>query len=1541
MKATSTLARAIVDAVLERVPGSAPGAIVLNVRNIPVAEVGETLADHGKVYLSIVGAPDEKQLVEWANHVNWGDDRIGFTPTHAVRARNMNVEDGIRLVLVWKDGSRLNSLIDRGYSLLGPRTIIGKVAELGANAASTAPQTALWKALGSDDLAPFLSLDAVLRFYGKLISDRESKNPAAARDYLPELGFLKDTKLLAPISSEEAIIKRLLANAAIVERFHAGDRDDLARARRRLEAAEASERVDLQRAFSTLLRAKRGAADALDELTLDEAHDLLRSRGKKLEKDPDGEDKPGEGGNGGASTQIPQYDGLSDATLHLIGEGESDALEKLVSAARKKLTADVIEGGTLTSELAQADFVPSLAAVSVARKICGPMVFGGRLRTEDNLDEVLDEPGKAIDTYEPFDEVWLAHLEDLLERSETVAQAKLGDASTAARLDLRSFVEARQALLPELDLLATEPLPLLTSSSEALAKARALIHAYTRFLGSLIEHLEAIRSQSPSGVNRIVQRVLGIDALYVASRNEEAALLTPLSPLSLWKYVEVADFLRERYANLAPEDRELIDEQVLELPEPLLVLAIPGSSDATFTRLAYSGRFASMPIYREMPSETIDVGRGTVEVAARKLAALYPMVKRELLLAAVNPQSTREISRAIQRLTDRGGFEKVRVGILRWGTDLGPLPRDNVTQQLHEAGIIEVSEHQFASQSDGLRYLSDHPVHLLLSATNRKKSIDFVARENARLHPLSLPQRIHADPVTGDLELRPRGTNEQSVEDAPFDLYGSLIPTASGFTDFGSPVSRTQKVQVDALGDLLAACHFLLVPGYPGIPDDLKSLQMSRGTGPSEDTVLSAYDRRVVSGIDAHLRRRNLIPAVEGIRRLVTGLQVLGGDTLFSLISDKDPSGFSESALTGQLALAVVLEWYRAARSGQHHAIVSLDSPLANRWLRVREDNHRTDLLSLRLDDAGRVFFDLIEVKGYRATSQDDIGDSRASQQLLAASRVLNSILSSHGDILSDRRRELLRLQIFREGLAGAPSLEPDWIDKINKALDCEIDSAVNLIVAEVLFDQNIQETEEHFDGKGDDGPAFTRLRLGESAIQEHLRPFVRKKAATVEKVGETRPKGSELQESETAQGTAKGAEPKTEKVGAQEPPSTEQMGETPAPSDSTVSDAARSSEQAAESPVLGFEPDQDELEAIESMAKRIYRVLQNMSVQLVDSVDPKLIEAGPSIIRYKVKLQSGEGLQKLRRRGVDLMRELRLHSEPFIDNVPGTDFVSLDLPRDERKLALLMPLLRQGSSPVDFGLDRHGLWIPVGVRSTGAIEWVDVSTLPHMLVAGSTGAGKTMFLYSIVMSLATLYSPGELEMVAIDPKQTDFVYFEGLPHLRGGKVIYDAEDAASTLQALITTEVEERTARLKQARKRDIRAFNTSENGERMRPLVVVIDEFADLSDVMSGSDKEEFEQALRRLTQRARNVGIHLVLATQRPTTDIVAGTIKANLPCRVSFRLASYTDSMTILDEPGAEKLLGAGDMLLWRGGTIDRLQAFFVSDSDLDGFVTRDE
>jgi hypothetical protein len=349
--------------------------------------------------------------------------------------------------------------------------------------------------------------------------------------------------------------------------------------------------------------------------------------------------------------------------------------------------------------------------------------------------------------------------------------------------------------------------------------------------------------------------------------------------------------------------------------------------------------------------------------------------------------------------------------------------------------------------------------------------------------------------------------------------------------------------------------------------------------------------------------------------------------------------------------------------------------------------------------------------------------------------------------------------------------------------------------------------------------------------------------------------------------------------------------------------------------------------------ASNLARALRDYGIQ-VYPINPDDADVGSSVVRFKVQLRPGEKLSRLQSIAADLQRELALTSHPLIDNVRGTTFVGIDLPHPQPETLPLIPAL-DTLPPASVGR----LPFLVGKTTAGQIIMADLADLPHLLVAGSTGSGKTIFLYSLLLSLIHRHGPESLTLLLIDPKQTDFVYFEELPHLLGGQVVIDAKAAIDQLNQLTAGTLAVRSQQLRTARCRDIHDYNAQNPETPLAPLVVIIDEYADLIQVLDKPERQEFERQLVRLAQRARNVGIHLVIATQRPSADTVTSNLKANLPARIAFRLPSHHDSMTILDRAGAENLLGRGDMLFVHPTTTERLQGFFIRADEIRQYLAQ--
>jgi hypothetical protein len=287
----------------------------------------------------------------------------------------------------------------------------------------------------------------------------------------------------------------------------------------------------------------------------------------------------------------------------------------------------------------------------------------------------------------------------------------------------------------------------------------------------------------------------------------------------------------------------------------------------------------------------------------------------------------------------------------------------------------------------------------------------------------------------------------------------------------------------------------------------------------------------------------------------------------------------------------------------------------------------------------------------------------------------------------------------------------------------------------------------------------------------------------------------------------------------------------------------------------------------------------------------------GASITRYTMRPSRGVSMAKVAKMDRDLALALEARSLRIEAPIPGTNLIGVEVPSATRRTVEL----------AESHLERGTLRIPVGVDVRGELVSKDLADMPHLLIAGATGAGKSVMLNVIITALTQQLGPEALQLVLVDPKRVELAQFKSLPHLLL-PLVYEDEEAVATLD-LMTEEMDKRYVKLESAGVRNIEDYNRTA-ADPLPKIVVIIDEFADL---MMTSEDRRSERAIVRIAQKARAVGIHLILATQRPSADVVTGLIKANIPTKIAFMTTSKVNSQVILDATGAEELTGKGDML----------------------------
>lgn len=789
------------------------------------------------------------------------------------------------------------------------------------------------------------------------------------------------------------------------------------------------------------------------------------------------------------------------------------------------------------------------------------------------------------------------------------------------------------------------------------------------------------------------------------------------------------------------------------------------------------------------------------------------------------------------------------------------------------------------------------------------------------IHPLCVPKIYKFNPINEEVEIRP------ASEGGIFTIYSSIIeklnehPSVFSHTStfFRTPLKR------DTYDNLLKQADWLVI-----LDQSLKSWDISlraaseklfyRENDYRSVGIYSANCNKFILGYDTLVKQLgNFIPRDTGIKGVIQAIRNINDDGLLSIVSHTSNKIFDENHGKGSLGTALAAIHFK--RESPDAILVGLDTQLAQEWLSERDEGELPDLVAINLHDDRTAIVNIIEVKTYANSASsfliiNDKISGHAVKQVTVLEKLINEMFGATERITTVSRREILREQVFEclfhANIEATEKLH--YCDELNALFAGEFKVAVKKNIAFVDFDNNVSSVFNYEGCEGFEGNHYCLTTIGSNEIQSILADVAFSTLA-----GEALPLDSSATETQ-----------KPENITGQN--STENAGFVTEKKPEVIGDRPNSDMRVPSTASVVEESNSEERKKVEEKCAKLNKVLKDYGIR-AEAIDVDMVQEAARFTRFPVKLKSGETVNSLNRYKNDIAIQLEANGEILIEHMKGTSYISVDVSfADSGKSISLMQhldLLDKCKGRLD---------VIAGQTPDGQFEILDVAGAPHMLIAGTTGSGKTIFLQSMLVSLLYQYSAEDMELLIIDPKQTDFIFFEGLPHLYGGKVVIEAEEALEMLQRINTVDKEERTSALRACRSKDIDSYNQKNPSNKMKRLVVIIDEYSDLIQAaeMNGTRKD-FEKNLLMLLQRVRNLGIHLIISTQRPSAQIVTGALKAVIPFRVSFRLPSHTDSQTILDMPGAENLLGKGDMLMVTESDTKRMQGLFVSETELEKFL----
>lgn len=1158
----------------------------------------------------------------------------------------------------------------------------------------------------------------------------------------------------------------------------------------------------------------------------------------------------------------------------------------------------------------------------------------GYAETVGSIERIPDEvslatPGSGSTDWSEFDDV-AGKLELLADRAKTEKRS--------AEL-LREILQLRQDLHPYLPSLLDEGVRLFIGAPGLRTKASRLVRAWVELWESLEELRSALSEADRGYVLELAEGLSAGDLRVVIHGADISAHVLPLHPIVLEPRVRAAELLGAN-PDLPLDIFDLVIES-LDPALPSLAVRFGGSSVA----LGYAGLRNGLLYYAREPHQVdaADVPQTLKQIIGRFIS-VHPYAELSLSLGLVSPPA--RVAKALMRWLGDAQIQRARVDVYAF-----PDLVDEIRGALDDAmeamisGEVENAGARFGYSVIRLERLTDlpkaidaseGPPHILMffdlaeveqsglgAAANAPSMGTLVSEWEFSTNPLA-----HSRPV-----IRPRSGSSDlaGLVNAQAGLFGSSVP-AQERSPLLSEGAEALLAEVADRATWIGTCEgmaaFVPAPriGYLDL--------LGRLGGTSHVAFLySQQASLLLEPILRYLQRSTwLHPDRGALAEFLLGtVRQAVPEGLLGFF--KARGNLSSEAVLGRLGFAAVLAYLEHERPGR--LVVSLDTEGARRWLGLRGGPEmRADLLVIDLDpDDCRI--EAIEIKsrteGVQWGMQPPEWLRHAVGQVQEMHRLLAQMFAqAPADALTPSRREILKRQVFLEalqqweGLRGANTAQYEQrIANLNALFDLEMPVSLSRRV----FIVSTKSTDEAQSREFGDPPTSV-TSLGVDWFKEALSE---KPGADVEIPLEVLDEFVELLDDiEEAEGA--NAVEANGRSSADLPATTTSSSDVGAVSveprrgqDETLESMVEETVGASETGTLPATETPD-------MARHLRDALVARKVQFT-AIEDDAIVIGPSVVQIPFSLQAGTRLAALEAQEADLARDLGVESVRISNWLGRPGYAVAELPRPKRAFPQVASLQR----PREFEYPA----IAVGAQLNFEPLWVALDALPHLLVGGTTGSGKSVFLRSLLWQFTHLYTPAELDLVVIDAKgMSDYLDFSRAPHIKTVADFHLGVDGALDLlgdivENRLPASIRNFSAYARKALDREAPRHLTNlrelladavrhEEEVPVRPLVVVVDEFAEL--VLASTDRRRFETLVTRVNQTARAVGGHLIAATQRPSTDVVTGLMKSNF-ARLALRTQGKVDSRVILDENGAEALLGKGD-LLYRSadqGTV-RLQGY---------------
>lgn len=1121
---------------------------------------------------------------------------------------------------------------------------------------------------------------------------------------------------------------------------------------------------------------------------------------------------------------------------------------------------------------------------------------------------------------------------------------------------LEKLVDARAVLLGKLDMIMYFPV-LAFGVSDELGKAlNDYMTAWTDLLRVYCRNEIAMHEISPKGTVFIARSLLLLDVLYIKTSTEWKGMLLPTHPLYLWRFYEVFKELKNHREQMSEEDAGDLTKALAELPQMLNFIVVDKSiTNSISAELPCSGSIEMLPTYENKTNRYLGYdGTQSIPEILSRWVAFAPYTRNEVRICTVDAPDMPSILKAFKDSIEKGVCDRIVYNAYLTRSQNGNsemakldyMVSDYEVGEYIKSGKISISIQNFSCAAEIKKLLESHPVHLACYFDQSAYSIEYgPTTKNLYISPLVVTYDYDFDEITQRGEIFP----SSNMESGMIGDYHKMLRFADIVSNDRSPrptynpdadISAVLSTIKDGNTQWLIAAD-RTTSNY--LPIDTIPIG-EKQYGKRMVSIWSSRDSRIISQYQSLLRQYNLHPKKEVLIDILSQFGHISSEGLISIPRFGADAQAIDNRKKGLIGTVFAATWY--SKSHKNSLVASLDTPDARQWLNdSRYPNDRADLIGLYYNEETQMLHvNPIEVKT-RDESPDAVitvdektGDKRisghAADQVASVVRMLREIFglvdTDSLNMFVSARREVLKYQIVSECFRNIHDSEwqREWSKVFKKAFaangECNLKIDISGILVHVkLSETNAKDPVHCVNPKFDDCPiGFIELTAKE--IQDKVLGNCEGviPAWTTVDFDNTEAKSQDETEQEADMiDIVPDEAPQTDMTTDQESVEDEEA--------SATSDDDNVTEVKTEASKVPAVP----LQEINQIVTDFKKSCRDYHIQLKECCTPEQVVIGPSVIRIYFKLARGQGLAGLNNHLEDISREMK-RSGILVQQVHNSDTLILDVPRLNREMVSFSEVVKKLPA-VD---SPEKLYFALGRTPEGKDIIKDISELPHLLVGGSTGSGKTVFLFTMLAALLKTHkTPDELQIVLSSSGLEDFIHFEGIPHLVGGKIISDAEEATELIKGVVFEEFERREKILTDARVANITQYNQKFT-PKLAPMVVVIDEFADLADQLeTKKEKEAFFTPVKRIAQIGRKRGIHLVLCTQRPAATLVPSNIKSQLNGRLALRVNDANSSRMILEETGAQYLQKHGDMIYKNGAETERAQGYYISIEELDEIV----